>query len=62
MVSEFYQGNLVALFQLFTDSASIIANLDECGLEQSVIDVEHFCDTQGCSGPVILSNLTAHLF
>lgn len=62
IITEATSGDLIQLFQLLTDSATIIANLDSCGLEQSVVDVENFCLTHDCGITAIISNLSSNVF
>jgi hypothetical protein len=62
IITEATSGNVIQLFQLMTDSATIIANLDSCGLEQSVVDVESYCAAHDCSLPAIVANLSSNVF
>ena len=52
----------MAIFQMATDISAVIANIDECGLQRSILDVEHFCATNDCTGNQILNNLTNNVF
>jgi hypothetical protein len=54
----------IDILSMIGDTAAIVANIDECGLEQSIEDLALFCEdvTNDCSGSAILSNVMVNPF
>ena len=54
--------SILQFFNLIVDGASLIANIDECGVEQSIIDIENYCDKNDCSPQTLFNNMINKAF
>ncbi|CDW83775.1 UNKNOWN [Stylonychia lemnae] len=62
MIFVVKEQDFFLIFDLVRDFMAVTANIDECGLEKSIIEVEKFCLKNDCSPPTIFGGLAAKAF
>ena len=54
--------NFLEFIQMLADFNTVVANLDECGWDTSIYDIENFCMSNNCNGMAMFQNLMGSMF
>ena len=57
-----HPDNIIGYVQDILDIAAIINNINDCGVEQLIYDLERFCDKNPCTIETAIKALTEKLF
>ena len=62
MVYILEEQDFFLIFSFFRDLMAVTANIEECGLEKSILEIETYCRKHDCSAPVIFGGLAPKAF
>ena len=62
MIYVIEERDYFLIFNFFRDLMAVIANVEECGLEKSILEIETFCKKHDCSAPVIFGGIAPKFF